>query len=79
MITVLISAGNGGGTSVTIVESTAVSSNLNNYVFELSLPPGVYRFIVHASNTFGSTGRSKEFPSFGLNGFQGLYDFIRID
>ena len=77
MITVLISAGNGGGTNVTFVESTAVSSNLNNYMFELSLPPSVYRFIVCASNTFGSTGWSKEFPSFGLNGFQGLSDFYK--
>ena len=77
MITVLISAGNGGDTNVTFVENTAVSSNLNNYMFELSLPPGVYRFIVRTSNTFGSTGWSKEFPSFGLNGFKGLSDFYK--
>ena len=76
MITVVISAGNEGGNNVIFVQSTAVSSNLNNYVFELPLPPGVYRFIVHASNTFGSTGWSKVFPSIGLNGFQGLYDCI---
>ena len=77
MITVLISAGNGRGTNVTFVESTAVSSNLNNYMFELCLPPAVYRFIVRTSNTFGSTGWSKEFPSFGLNGFKGLSDFYK--
>ena len=72
MITVLISASNKGRNNVTFVERTAVSSNLNYYMFELSLPPGVYRLIVRASNTFGSTGWSKEFPSIGLNGFHGL-------
>ena len=76
MITILISAGNERGNNVTFVQSTAVSSNSNNYMFELPLPPGVYRFIVRTSNTFGSTGWSKEFPSIGLNGFRGLYDFI---
>ena len=74
MITFLISAGNERGNNVTFVQSTAVSSNLNNYMFELPLPPGVYRFIVRASNTFGSTGWSEEFPSIG---FRGLYDFIK--
>ena len=75
MITLLISAGNEWENNVTFVQSTAVSSNLNNYVFELPLLPGVYRFIVRASNTFGSTEWSDQFPPIGLNGFQGLYDY----
>ena len=79
MITVLISAGSEMGNNVTFVQSTAVSSHLNNYMFELPLPPGMYQFIVRASNTFGRTEWSNTFPSIGLKGFQGLYDFILND
>ena len=53
---------------------SVLSPNLMNYTMELSLPPGVYRFTVQASNSFGSSEASEVYPPLGMDGIIGLKD-----
>ena len=53
---------------------SALSPNFMNYTVELSLPPGVYRFTVRASNSFGSSEASEVYPPLGMDGIIGLKD-----
>lgn len=61
---------------VTTFVWSALSPNLMNYTVELSLPPGVYRFNVQASNSFGSSRASEVYPPLEMDGIIGLKDII---
>lgn len=68
-----ITAINQTGPNVTfgrILQSVA-TQNLTDFIVEIPLAPGMYRFTVHASNLFGNTVTSKLFPPLGIDGIEG--------